>query len=117
MHHPANRDLVELFREEQVYRGLKGRQDQLITSKRAKERFLFQGGDMRRRPCDDSCLWPAQQLIAAEADEVCSRGKRFSRGWLTFISAERAGIKCRPASEILQKGHFRVAREGRDLLR
>ena len=94
----------------QLQRSLERGDRQLVGAERALQRMPSQLLDEVGATRDDSRLRPAEQLVAAEADEVGACRERLARRRLVGERAEHA------RAEIVDERQRMPARDGRELL-
>ena len=66
-------------RQVEVDGGLEGREDELVAAEGAEERLALQAGDQVCAAGDDAGLRAAEELVAAEGDEVARRRSDVAR--------------------------------------
>ncbi len=93
----------------QIDRRLERGEGQLVAPERAKQRLALERGDHRPAPGDDARLRAAEQLVAAEADEIHALAQYRGGCRLRLEAGDRAGVEHRPAAEILDQRHPSLA--------
>ena len=93
--HAQHRDLAEraLRLEVEQQRAFERGEAELVDAQRAVQRVPAQLLDQVGAPDDDPRLRAAEQLVAAEADEVGAGGERTARGRLVRELEQRAGAE------------------------
>ena len=101
MQHPQHRHLAQRARRIQVeeQRALERGKPELVDAHRAVQRMPPQPLDQVGAPDHDPGLRPAEQLVAAEADEVGAGGERVARRRLVGDLDERTG------AEVVEQRH------------
>ena len=101
--HTPHRNLLRRLTFEVMHqRGRQRRQIEFIHAQRARQRMLLQRLHVLLFADDDARLRPAQQFIAAEADDVRARRHRFLHRRFVRQTVLRR-IEQRPAAEIVDQ--------------
>ncbi len=90
------------------------RERQLVDAQRALERILLEPANQVRAADDDAGLRSAEQLVAAERDEVGARGDRRAHGRLVR-QAPALQVDERTAAEIDRDRHAALAPDRREI--
>ncbi len=99
-----------------VHGSLQRRENQLVAAQRAEKRVALDRGNQFRFARDDAGLRAAQQLIAAEADQVHAAAQHLGGRGLVFEASHARGFNHRAAAQILHKRDALLAGECRNLL-
>ena len=83
--------------------GLQRGKTKLVTTQRAKKRFAFQGVNESLLSRNNSRLWPAEELVAAKADQIGSGFQCVRRRRLVLGDVKLLGRHDRAAAQILDK--------------
>src|SRR5207302_1194360 len=86
----------------------------LVRPERAHERMAAELRDRLPAPGGDAGLRPAEQLVAAEGDDVRAVAHGLRNGLLA-AQPESRGVEERPAAEVVDERDAALAREAREV--